>query len=385
MARTPVVFEVPGKAEAWEKNNWRKTADAINATVASENNSTSATGVIATGASKVLVSGTDKIPGYLGDKIKGGTGITITESLTGGKGSRILTLSSSAVSTHTALTDMPDTLGTNTGHDERYRVVQQAAQPTSNADFWLDTDATFGTPFIIGDGEAGVDFELKFDGQTNDGSITWMEDEDYFQFADAVRFPAGTTALAPVMFQSGTLLTTPIAGAMEFDGTGIYLTPTNHRRFISLASDSIIATTTATTVASTTLWTGITNANELKPYRVYVVKGVGLTNNHDAAGIVTVTLNLGSTTILTISSPGSKMTNSVWFFEAIFTIRTIGAAGAVSSFGHMEISSSTINAATESSAVDTTGANDVTIKATWSAADADNWLKLTQCWLSTQD
>jgi hypothetical protein len=39
---------------------------------------------------------------------------------------------------------------------------------------------------FIGNGAAGVDFSLTFDGETNDGVITWMEDEDYFQFDDDI-------------------------------------------------------------------------------------------------------------------------------------------------------------------------------------------------------
>jgi hypothetical protein len=38
----------------------------------------------------------------------------------------------------------------------------------------------------IGDGTAGEDFTLTFDGETNDGILTWMEDEDYFQFSDGI-------------------------------------------------------------------------------------------------------------------------------------------------------------------------------------------------------
>jgi hypothetical protein len=34
----------------------------------------------------------------------------------------------------------------------------------------------------IGVGAAGIDYELTFDGETNDGVLRWMEDEDYFEF-----------------------------------------------------------------------------------------------------------------------------------------------------------------------------------------------------------
>jgi len=43
-----------------------------------------------------------------------------------------------------------------------------------------------GGDVTIGDGSPGVDYTLTFDGETNDGLITWMEDEDYFQFADKI-------------------------------------------------------------------------------------------------------------------------------------------------------------------------------------------------------
>lgn len=42
----------------------------------------------------------------------------------------------------------------------------------------------------IGIGVAGVDYAIKFKGETNDGILIWMEDEDYFQFADGILIPA---------------------------------------------------------------------------------------------------------------------------------------------------------------------------------------------------
>ena len=202
-----------------------------------------------------------------------------------------------------------------------------------------------------------------------------------------VRPGEAAVGLAGMVFQSGTLLTVPVAGTMEFDGTGIYLTPTNHRRFITLASDSIIATVTATTVAPTTLWTGITNANELKAQRVYLIKGCGLVNNQAAAANVTVTVNFGATVIATMTTPVLKLTNDPWDFEVFITIRSTGliAVGRVSAFGVMSTATATLRTINESVAVDTTIANDITVKAAWSAAHADNWLRLTQIWLQTQD
>jgi hypothetical protein len=40
------------------------------------------------------------------------------------------------------------------------------------------------TGVTIGYGRAGIDYTLTFNGETNDGVITWMEDEDYFALSD---------------------------------------------------------------------------------------------------------------------------------------------------------------------------------------------------------
>ena len=41
-----------------------------------------------------------------------------------------------------------------------------------------------GTAITIGDATASTDIAVTFDGESNDGVLTWMEDEDYFQFSD---------------------------------------------------------------------------------------------------------------------------------------------------------------------------------------------------------
>lgn len=38
----------------------------------------------------------------------------------------------------------------------------------------------------LGSGAAGIDYYIMFDGETNDGRLYWMEDEDYFRFNDGV-------------------------------------------------------------------------------------------------------------------------------------------------------------------------------------------------------
>jgi len=43
-----------------------------------------------------------------------------------------------------------------------------------------------GTSITIGDGSTGTDITVTFDGETSDGVITWMEDEDQFKFSDDI-------------------------------------------------------------------------------------------------------------------------------------------------------------------------------------------------------
>ena len=50
-----------------------------------------------------------------------------------------------------------------------------------------------GTAITIGDATAGTDIAVTFDGESNDGVITWMEDEDLFKFSDAINVGVNDT------------------------------------------------------------------------------------------------------------------------------------------------------------------------------------------------
>ena len=43
-----------------------------------------------------------------------------------------------------------------------------------------------GTSITVGDATAGTDITVTFDGETSDGVLKWMEDEDYFEFSDDI-------------------------------------------------------------------------------------------------------------------------------------------------------------------------------------------------------
>ena len=43
-----------------------------------------------------------------------------------------------------------------------------------------------GNTITFGAGTSGTDITITFDGETNDGELKWMEDEDYFEFSDDI-------------------------------------------------------------------------------------------------------------------------------------------------------------------------------------------------------
>ena len=43
-----------------------------------------------------------------------------------------------------------------------------------------------GNTLTFGAGTAGTDITITFDGESNDGALKWMEDEDYFEFSDDI-------------------------------------------------------------------------------------------------------------------------------------------------------------------------------------------------------
>jgi len=49
-----------------------------------------------------------------------------------------------------------------------------------------DVTKLLGTAITIGNGSSGADIVVTFDGETTDGVLTWMEDEDHFKFSDDI-------------------------------------------------------------------------------------------------------------------------------------------------------------------------------------------------------
>lgn len=102
---------------------------------------------------------------------------------------------------------------------------------------------------------------------------------------------AGTTAIAPLAFQSGTNLTTATAGALEYDGTNIYATPIGTQRgvlkaeqYYRLNSANLLANSTG---SQSILNVGVTlGANTQYQFEAeyYLSKTAGTTSHDHSFG-----------------------------------------------------------------------------------------------------
>lgn len=77
----------------------------------------------------------------------------------------------------------------------------------------------------IGEGTAATDYTITADGETNDGVITWMEDEAHWQFADDIAF-VGSTIVYDVNNISADVATFETYGIHIIDSSGAGVTGT---------------------------------------------------------------------------------------------------------------------------------------------------------------
>jgi hypothetical protein len=158
--------------------------------------------------------------------------------------------------------------------------------------------------------------------------------------ANAV-IPAGTTAIAPVLFTSGTNLTSATAGAMEYDGKVIYATPQGTQRgivpgmqFYRLNSDLAGANATG---AQSIYGVSVTlSASTVYEFFMYYIlsKSAGTTSNSMSLGFG------GTVTINNILYGGASNSDAVAF--------TSGQTTGASTFNSNTLSATTIIGASAS-------------------------------------
>ena len=192
-----------------------------------------------------------------------------------------------------------------------------------------------------------------------------------------------TAETAPIKITAGTNLTVPEAGALEYDGTRLYLTPTTVRRTVELMGESLSATqTVANTLTETTVFTDTIPANSTKAGSVYKARTFGFYSTVNASDTFTIRWKIDGTTILSVQSTAANVTDRPIDLEAIFTIYTIGATGTVIGYAVANLdqgNKSTSN--TTTTVIDTTSDLPVTVTIEWDAADPGNTVSITQGFL----
>lgn len=199
---------------------------------------------------------------------------------------------------------------------------------------------------------------------------------------------AGTAvaSTAPIKLTHGTKLTTPEAGTIEFADGAFQITDQSHRKFISRSGDSIItAQTVADTTDETTVWTHVSAADDFYAYRVWRIWGAGKFSTHDANDTVTVNLDVNGITLTTLTSTPGNVSNKAFHFNLVFTVRTVGGTGTISSHGHIMLDDLEVHTNTSSTVVNTTGAGSIDVTFQWDSADAGNTITIDQCFLEVLD
>lgn len=211
---------------------------------------------------------------------------------------------------------------------------------------------------IIVDGTSGVTFPAGGVGNPA-GSVVGTTDTQSVSnktLAAGTLVAAGTSTLAPLDFTTGTLVTTPIAGAFEYDGISPYFTPLALQRGVMQAgqlyrlntADPVglslatiaqpvfnAATSTASSISGTTLTVGGTVTGTFAVGQV--ISGTGVTSRTYITALGTGTGGTGTYTVSASQTVASTAIHSakgvnvsastVYGFEALYMLsRVVGAA-----------------------------------------------------------
>ena len=189
--------------------------------------------------------------------------------------------------------------------------------------------------------------------------------------------PAGEAAAGkyPIKFQAGTALTTPETGVLEFHNNRLYVTNKSVRKALDRTSDVKLSTTTvASTTTETEVYEALVPANSWVAGNVLKMLMSGTLSNKVGSDGHTVTVKVysGTDEIATITSTAAKFTDVCWHISGCAIVRDVGATGHMAYHIDMVIDGDNSTVTCDVAEIDTTGALDITVTATWASADAAN-------------
>jgi hypothetical protein len=221
------------------------------------------------------------------------------------------------------------------------------------------------------------DNDKTFWGAGSDASI-------YYDGTDLIIDPreVGSGVLdvrAPIQITDvGSLLGTPQAGTFEFDNDRMYITNVGTQRAIDRTSDVITSTTTVSNTATeTTIYTGTLGADDLKAGNVVKVRTNGVISNATASDDITINVYIGSTQVSTFNPAIGNVTEAHWDANFELTVRSVGVSGSIAFNGVTDIDTSKqYDDSIET--IDTTAAENLTVKVQWDNAKSDNSISIYQ-------
>ncbi len=132
-----------------------------------------------------------------------------------------------------------------------------------------------GHALTFGQGTAGTDIVITFDGETNDGTLKWMEDEDYFEFSDDILLAS--------------------TEKVQFRDTAIFINSSTDGQ-LDIDADTEIEITAPTVDINAS--TAVTVSNDLKLDSDAAVLGFGADNDVTLTHVADTGLLLNSTMAL---------------------------------------------------------------------------------------
>jgi hypothetical protein len=161
-----------------------------------------------------------------------------------------------------------------------------------------------GTAITIGDATAGTDIAVTFDGETADGVLTWMEDEDYFKFSDDILMNS--------------------TERLNFGDTGTYIFQSTDGQLDIVADTEVqIAATTIDINGAVDISGALTLAGVTLAETISDTIGAMVTSNTESG--ITVTYDDADNTLdFTVGTLNQNTTGNAATATALETARTIG-------------------------------------------------------------
>jgi hypothetical protein len=161
-----------------------------------------------------------------------------------------------------------------------------------------------GTAITIGDATAGTDIAVTFDGETSDGVLTWMEDEDYFKFSDDILMNS--------------------TERLNFGDTGTYIFQSTDGQLDIVADTEVqIAATTIDINGAVDISGALTLAGTTLAETIADTVGAMVTSNTESG--ITVTYDDADNTLdFTVGTLNQNTTGNAATATILETARTIG-------------------------------------------------------------